>query len=275
MYLCTLLTMILNPLKIPVMKKLLLFCCMAVLVMASCTKEEQKDDDKTVQIEYPASAVVIRDAVTDIDGNKYDAVQIGDQVWMSMNMRTTRFADGTAIAEGSEVSYEDAFRYAPEHPEGINGYVYNWKAAMHGTGGSVENPSGVQGICPAGWHLPSEAEWQQLTDYLSNHSEYVCSGTGENIAKSLALDRDWNQCSVGCAVGNNLIDNNSTGFSAAPVGYYPGLFTNYGCSATFWTATETDSVSAMGVNMYMSDSLVYRTICNKVGGFSVRCVRNK
>lgn len=257
------------------MKKLLLFCCMAVLVMASCTKEEQKDDDKTVQIEYPASAVVIRDAVTDIDGNKYDAVQIGDQVWMSMNMRTTRFADGTAIAEGSEVSYEDAFRYAPEHPEGINGYVYNWKAAMHGTGGSVENPSGVQGICPAGWHLPSEAEWQQLTDYLSNHSEYVCSGTGENIAKSLALDRDWNQCSVGCAVGNNLIDNNSTGFSAAPVGYYPGLFTNYGCSATFWTATETDSVSAMGVNMYMSDSLVYRTICNKVGGFSVRCVRNK
>lgn len=267
--------MILNPLKIPIMKKLLLYCCMAVLVMASCTKEEQKDDDKTVQIEYPASAVVIRDAVTDIDGNKYDAVQIGDQVWMSMNMRTTRFADGTAIAEGSEVSYEDAFRYAPEHPEGINGYVYNWKAAMHGTGGSVENPSGVQGICPAGWHLPSEAEWQQLTDYLSNHSEYVCSGTGENIAKSLALDRDWNQCSVGCAVGNNLIDNNSTGFSAAPVGYYPGLFTNYGCSATFWTATETDSVSAMGVNMYMSDSVVYRTSCNKVGGFSVRCVQNK
>jgi uncharacterized protein (TIGR02145 family) len=263
-----------NPVKILAMKKLLLFCGMAVLIMASCKKEDT-EYGTTVQIEYPASALVIRDAVTDIDGNKYDAVRIGEQVWMSMNMRTTHFADGTAIAEGSEISYEDAFRYAPDKPEGIKGYVYNWKAAMHGTGGTVENPSGVQGVCPDGWHLPSEAEWQQLTDYLSSHSEYVCSGTGENVAKSLAYDREWDQCSVGCAVGHNQNDNNATGFSAVPVGYYPGLFTNYGCSASFWSATEVDSVSAMGVNMYMSDSLVHRTICNKVGGFSVRCVRNE
>ena len=256
------------------MKKLLLFYSMAALLLTACKKEDPQEDISDL-IDYPATAVVIRDAVTDIDGNKYDAVRIGEQVWMSMNMRTTRFADGTDILEGRDISYDDAFRYSPNHPEGLNGYVYNWKAAVHGAGGTIENPSGLQGICPNGWHLPSEAEWQQLIDYLSNHSEYVCSGEGENVAKSLALDREWEKCSLGCTVGNNLADNNATGFSAVPVGYYPGLFTNYGCSASFWTATETDSINAMGVNMYMSDSLVHRTICNKVGGFSVRCVRNE
>ena len=255
------------------MKKLLLFCCMAVLIMVSCKKEDTNDDIGL--IEFPATAVVIRDAVTDIDGNKYDAVQIGDQVWLAWNMRTTRFADGTAIAEGSDVSYDEAFRYTPDNSEKLSGFVYNWKAAMHGADGSAENPSGVQGVCPNGWHLPSEAEWQQLTDYLSSHSEYVCSGTGENVAKALAYGRDWEKCGVGCAVGNNQNDNNATGFSAVPVGYYPGLFTNYGLNANFWTSTETDTISAMGVNLYVSDSLVHRTICNKVGGFSVRCVRNE
>ena len=257
------------------MKNYLLYCCMAVLVMASCTKEEQKDDDKTVTIKYPASAVVICDAVTDIDGNKYDAVQIGEQVWMSMNMRTTRFADGTAIAEGSEISREEAYRYPSSNSNALNGYLYNWKAVMYEGESSEANPSGVQGICPDGWHLPSEAEWQQLTDYLSSHSEYVCSGTGESVAKSLAYTREWMKCGLGCTIGCNLEDNNATGFSAVPVGFYPGTYTNYGYSAAFWTTTETDSISAMGVNLYVSDSLVRRTVCDKVGGFSVRCLRNE
>ena len=246
---------------------------MAVLLATACKKDDPIEDNSDL-INYPATAVVIRNAVTDIDGNKYDAVQIGDQVWMSMNMRTTRFADGTDILEGRDISYDDAFRYTPDNSEKLSGYVYNWKAVMHGSDGSEEIPSGVQGICPNGWHLPSEAEWHQLTDYLSGHSEYVCSGEGKNIAKSLALDRDWEKCGKGCAVGNNLNDNNATGFSAVPVGYYPGLFTNFGVNANFWTSTETDSISAMGVNLYVSDSIVHRTICNKVGGFSVRCVRN-
>lgn len=257
------------------MKRLLLLCSMAVLVMASCTKEEQKDEDSTVTIKYPASAVVISDAVTDIDGNKYDAVQIGDQVWMSMNLRTTRFADGTAIAEGSDISRDEDYRYSSANSNALNGYLYNWKAVMHGGESSEANPSGVQGICPDGWHLPSEAEWQQLTDYLLSHSEYVCSGTGEKVAKSLAYSREWKECGLGCTIGCILEDNNATGFSAVPVGFYPGTYTNYGYNATFWTTTEKDSLLAMGVNLYVSDSLVRKTVCDKVGGFSVRCVRNE
>lgn len=255
------------------MKKLLLLCCMAVLMMVSCKKEDT--DDSTDQIDYPATAVVIRDAVTDIDNNKYDAVQIGDQVWMAWNMRTTRFADGTAIAEGSNISRDTAFRYTSNNSNILNGYLYNWKAVMYGAESSEANPSGVQGVCPNGWHLPSEAEWQQLTDYLSSHSEYVCSGTGENVAKSLAMNNYWTKCGFGCAVGKDQEYNNATGFSAVPVGFYPGSYTNYGYNATFWTSTETDETSAMGVNLYVSDSLVRRTVCDKVGGFSVRCVRNE
>ena len=258
------------------MKKLFLFCSMAVLLMAvSCTKEEPVENEAVDQIVYPASAVVIQNAVTDIDGNKYDAVQIGDQVWMSMNLRTTRFADGTAIAEGSDISRDEACRYKSSNSNVLNGYLYNWKAVMYGAESSEANPSGVQGICPDGWHLPSEPEWKQLTDYLSSHSEYVCSGTSEKNAKSLAYSREWAKCGLGCTIGCILEDNNAIGFSAVPVGFYPGTYTNYGYNAAFWTTTETDSTSAMGVNLFVSDSMVRRTICDKVGGFSVRCVRNE
>ena len=246
---------------------------MAVLLMISCNKEEPIENDPTDQIEYPATADVIRDAVTDIDGNKYDAVRIGDQVWMAMNMRTTRFADGTDILTATETSFDTPYRYMPYYTNG--GYLYNWQAAMHGVSGSDANPSSVQGVCPDGWHLPSEAEWQQLTDYLSNHSEYVCSGEGGNIAKSLAVSRNWSTCGIGCAVGYNQEDNNATGFSAMPVGYYPGSYTNYGYNASFWSTTEVDSTLAVGVNLNATDSLVRRPHCTKLGGLSVRCVQNE
>lgn len=254
------------------MKKLLLFCSIVILMAVSCKKEDT--DGNSVQIKYPASAVVIRDAVTDIDGNRYDAVQIGEQVWLSRNLCATRFADGTSIAEGSDISREEAFRYTPNSSDGICGFLYNWKAAVHGDIGGENKSSSVQGVCPNGWHLPSEAEWHQLTDYLSSHSEYVCHGTGENVAKAIAYSRDWVKYGAGCAIGNSLEDNNATGFSAVPVGFYPGSFNNYGYTATFWTSTESDSISAIAANLYVSDSVVHTTVCDRVGGLSVRCVRN-
>ena len=256
------------------MKKLVLFCSMAVLLMAACKKEEPIDEDPTDVIEYPASAVVIRNAVADIDGNKYDAVQIGDQVWMARNLRTTRFTDGSAVPEGTDVSYDTPCRYTPDNSNPINGYLYNWQAVMYGEPSSETDPSGVQGICPDGWHLPSDAEWLQLTEYLSSHSEYVCSETEGNVAKSLALSRYWSGCGDACTIGNNPEDNNATGFSAVPVGYYPGSYTNYGYNANFWSSTEVDSTSALGVNLFVADPLVRRLECDKVGGFSVRCLRN-
>ena len=165
-------------------------------------------------------------SVTDVDGNVYNTVQIGSQCWMKENLRTTRYADETEIPVGSTTSYTEPYRYAPNYDDSIvpfYGYLYNWAAVMHGAASSDDNPSGVQGICPDGWHVPSDAEWTQLTDYVSRQSENVCIDTigGSYIAKALASNTGWNNYSYStCAVGYNRSSNNATGFGALPAGYY-------------------------------------------------------
>ena len=92
------------------MKKTMLLILASVLVatfyLTACDRENEKENER----EYPVTADVIRNAVKDIDGNKYDAVRIGDQVWMAENLKTTRFADGTEIPLGGEASYRSEER---------------------------------------------------------------------------------------------------------------------------------------------------------------------
>ena len=88
------------------MKRIALFLCAAALLMAACDKEDPKPDpngdDNDYTPTYPSAAEVIYDAVTDIDGNHYDAVQIGNQFWMAANLRTTRYANGDTIPSGTD-----------------------------------------------------------------------------------------------------------------------------------------------------------------------------
>ena len=102
--------------------------------------------------------------VTDIDGNVYKTVKLGNQVWMAENLRTTRYADGRKIPLGTTESFDVAYRYYPDDNSANvadYGYLYNWPAVMNGSASSSANPSGVQGICPDGWHVPSNAEWTE------------------------------------------------------------------------------------------------------------------
>lgn len=100
--------------------------------------------------------------VTDFDGNVYSTVKLGTQCWMRENLRTTHYADGTEIPLGDELaSFTDPLYF--NHPAGSltlveRGYLYNYPAVMHGDSSSWEIPSGVQGICPDGWHVPSLLE---------------------------------------------------------------------------------------------------------------------
>ena len=131
--------------------------------------------------------------VTDIDGNEYKTVKLGNQVWMAENLRTTRYADGTPIPLGTEASLDVAYRYYPNYNRANvskYGYLYNWAAVMNGSASSEANPSGVQGICPDGWHVPSDAEWTELTNYVSSQSQYVCGDDTNYIAKALASEVD-------------------------------------------------------------------------------------
>ena len=265
------------------------------LALSSCKKDETNNVNNNGNTEnpgggsgsdsqdYPSTAIVIHDAVTDIDGNSYDAVQIGNQVWMAENLRTTRYADGTVIGEGTFASI-----FTPSTDVDTYGYLYNWDAVMQNEDFSSSNPSGIQGICPTGWHVPSNAEWTQLTAYLGSHSEYVCSGSGDKIAKALASTNGWLLCDGDeCVVGNNPSTNNVTGFSALPAGSYNGNgYVTFGNEATFWSTSGNDQ-GALG-HRYATRCLLssnaanvdYRSVQlntnygNTNYGFSVRCVRD-
>lgn len=215
--------------------------------------------------------------LTDIDGNIYKTVQLGEQCWMAENLRTTRYADGTSIPLGTTYSYDEAYRYCPNNNSSnvsSYGYLYNWKAVMGSSSSSSANPSGVQGICPTGWHVPSNAEWTQLIIWVGSQSSYQCSSSSENIAKALASTYGWESSTNSCAVGNNPSSNNATGFSAPPAGYYGGDYGYFGYSASFWSAAELYSSYAYYRHLGYNNANVYSRYGTKYDGFSVRCVRD-
>ena len=215
--------------------------------------------------------------VTDIDNNTYNTVQIGNQCWMKENLRTTRYSNGTSIALGSSTSTTTAYRYYPDNSSSnvsTYGYLYNWKAVMGSSSSSSANPSGVQGICPTGWHVPSDAEWTQLINYVRGQTQYQCNYNDNTIAKALASTTGWNSSTNTCAVGNNPSSNNATVFSALPAGVCNGDYDRFGDNAYFWSATELNDYYAYYRYLYYSFAIVNRNNSYKYNSYSVRCVRD-
>ena len=232
--------------------------------------------------------------LTDIDGNEYATLMLGSQCWMKQNLRTTHYADGTEIALGNASSdFNSPLRFAPgsESSEVLNayGYLYNWAATMHGGSSSSSNPSGVQGVCPDGWHVPSDAEWTQLTDFVASNSDNVCDGNPAYIAKSMASTEmwgNWGTCpSVSCRMCTNLSTNNSTGFSVLPsgtmntggaIGHGTLDYSNYG-HTIFRSATQHDeiAIASWGREFYNEYAYVARTAIYRTTGNAVRCVLDK
>lgn len=213
----------------------------------------------------------------DYDSNVYNTVWIGSQCWMRENLRTTHYADGSVIPSGPSTSTITAYRYAPNGNEdnvSIFGYLYNWPAVMHGESSSTVNPSGVQGICPEGWHVPSNLEWKILTNYVSSQNQFVCGYDSTYIAKSLADTIGWDLSTGECCVGNNPLTNNSTGFSALPAGYFYQGYQAFGSYADFWDATDYSNYIADGRYIGYNNPMVGDNNAFKDAGCSVRCVRN-
>lgn len=219
------------------------------------------------------------ETVTDYDGNVYNTVQLGTQCWLGANLRTTHFADGTAIPLGTQEDNFNYFRYYPNNDStlvDLCGYMYNWKTAMHGAGSSNASPSGIQGVCPDGWHLPSNAEWSALRIYLGNQSQYRCADYTSSIGKSLASTSGWTEYSATCAVGHIQAGNNETGFNAYPAG---GEYMTYGQDAAFWSATASYSsgyggFSYLFILYYSSEELEDWYQNQWFQWHSVRCVKN-
>ena len=216
--------------------------------------------------------------VADYDGNVYKTVVLGDQCWMRENLRTTHYADGVAIPAGNGTSSEARY-YNPGTSSAETqtfGLLYNRRAVWRGTTGSTAVPSGMQGICPIGWHVPSNGEFDKLVDFLHYDAQNICGTTVANVAKALASQENWGSSTTTCAVGNDLTSNNITLFTGQPSGYYNGSFVELYTSVSFMTSTQGDNSSYVTCR-YLHKN--YSTFNSGGGshyqnGFSVRCVKN-
>jgi uncharacterized protein (TIGR02145 family) len=201
------------------------------------------------------------------DNHVYKWVLIGDQVWMSENLAYLP-AVNPPTSESTTEPYYYVYGYngtsLREAKATVNysnyGVLYNWPAAMKGAASSNANPSGVQGVCPAGWHLPSNAEWNQLTHYLGSFM------AGDKLKESGTVH--WK--------GRNYGATNSSGFTALPGGYrYDYLIFGFiGYYGRWWSATEFLPDKAWKRGLSYNTSNVFRDYNNKEFGFSVRCVRD-
>ncbi|MFN8257507.1 MAG: fibrobacter succinogenes major paralogous domain-containing protein [Bacteroidales bacterium] len=200
------------------------------------------------------------EGVTDIDGNIYNIVTIGTQVWMKENLKTTKFKDGTSIPLVSDPGnwsslYSSGFCWLNDDPNSFKnefGGLYNWYAV-----------NDTRNICPSGWHIPTEADFNELINYLGGYS--VAGGKMKESGTTL-----WTTPNIGAT--------NESGFSALPASYRniygtysPGAFLK---NTYFWTNSEQTSNSALYYTLgYNTESIISNSL-EKQNGFSVRCIKN-
>lgn len=216
--------------------------------------------------------------VRDYDGNVYNAVLIGEQCWMRENLRTTHYADGTYIPMDGKSSSTSARRYCPDgsfRNVSSYGYLYNWRAVMQYSSSSNANPSGVQGVCPAGWHIPSYAEWMQLEMYVSSQTGFKCGGR-TYISKALVSTTGWRGGDKYCGTGVQQSFNNATGFTALPAGKFDGDYHSFSQNANFWSSTIVSPNSKFVRVLYITfNKHSVSKHSEYMGyGFSVRCLRD-
>lgn len=211
--------------------------------------------------------------IMDADRNIYTEVKIGDQVWMVENLKTKCYRNGTKIPV--VIKNED---WAASNSPGIcwynndstnfhneYGVLYNWFAIAD---------QSAYGIAPLGWHLPTDNEWRILSTYLNENgfgSPYIY-----DIAKSLAAKTNWANNDGEGVIGNNLLSNNGTGFTAFPGGFRDnfGEFFEMGNQGGWWSITEDSPSYAWNRELRFNSSSFFYFPKNKLFGFSVRCIRD-
>jgi uncharacterized protein (TIGR02145 family) len=195
--------------------------------------------------------------VTDIDGNVYHTINIGNQIWMVENLKTTRYRDGTSIpnkTDASSWSSGTTGAYCDFSNNPINsktyGLLYNWYAV-----------NSSHNIAPTGWHVPTDAEWTMLINYLGGGS--IAGGKLKEVGTAL-----WSSPNTGAS--------NEWGFSALPGGCRSsnGTFSLIGNEGNWWSASQISATNAWGRYMSYDYSFVGRNNSTKSYGFSVRCVKD-
>lgn len=223
-------------------------------------------------VEFSTIAACGNQIVTDYDQNQYNTIQIGNTCWLKQNLKSTHYADGTEIPFASSTTSTPARYYVHNSDTYTDtyGYLYNWPAAMNGSGASDLTPSKTQGICPNGWHMPSTGELDQLISDVNANMSNRCNGANNSIAVSLASNGEWQNSGTWQQCSNI---RNNTQFSAMPAGQTEKN-NSFGQEAWFWTTSYYDNGYYYAYYLsYNSSTVAHLTISPKAG-CSIRCVRN-
>ena len=218
--------------------------------------------------------------VTDQDGNSYPYLTYGDQVWTVKNAEMVTYRDGTPIPQVTDATEwanltTGAWCYYDNNPS--KGKLYNWYAVA-GIHDDDENTPNKE-LAPEGWHVPSDAEWTELENYLiANGYNYDGTTTGNKIAKAMASKIGWynDPNAFEGSPGNNPDLNNSSGFNSIAVGLREenSVFGYGTSSANFWSSTEANNSSAFLHRIYVTYSYTVRNSFGKKCGYSIRFVRD-
>jgi len=223
----------------------LILMSLAMVILNSCKKSDE-------------TPVIVSDA----DGNIYKTITIGDQVWMMENLKTTKYSNGDLIGTSASPLEDLSGENTPKYQWAYSGD--ETKVTDYGRLYTWYTVNDSRNVCPTGWHVPTEAEWNTLTEELGG--TYVAGG------KLKASGTDfWNSPNDGAT--------NVTYFTAMPAGYreYSGQFSGLGNYGKWWSATENtpDNANAKTFNVDTYTTYANSSYNNKKTGFSVRCLWDK
>ena len=200
------------------------------------------------------------EVITDYDGNIYYPIKIGTQVWLTRNLNTTHYSNGDSIPKVTDwIQWENigsaAYCNYQNDPANstVYGRLYNWYAA-----------SGPRNVCPSGWHVPTDSDWNSLFNFI-----------GDPYNGGWALkEQGFTHWQISNSGGNDTY-----GFTALPGGtayteFSPGGFKFLSQSGRFWSSTNYQSTSSNSLSLSYSSKDYYFTPYSKTNGMSIRCIKN-
>lgn len=239
----------------------------------SSTNPNGGQTDNMTQVPNYLTAFKVSHKLADSDGNLYKTIVIDNQVWMAENLKTTKFSDGTdipLITDDNEWANSMIPGYCwynndEKSNKDTYGALYNWFTVNTGN------------LCPAGWHVPTDEEWQQLELYLGmNKTDIIKKNWRGTLIGGKLKGRKtepephprWNR--------PNRSPIDKVGFSAYPGGYrnLDGDFLARDFGGAWWSSTPAGNFKAWDRFLVHNKSSIYRNDENREFGFSVRCIKD-
>ncbi len=238
-------------------------------IAVSCVSDREQQSGEAIT-STNQETVVFGDPVTDIDGNIYRTVIIGEQEWMAENLKTTTYSNGETIyypGDNNDAWHDNtigAYAWYDNDPTNGDPYgaLYNWYA--------VTNPNG---LCPAGWRVPDHEDWLYLTGYVGEQMGNKLKSR-QQVGSPFGGEYDTLEHPRWETFSTNY-GTDEFGFGALPGGnrHASGTFVTKGANALFWSSSEISETAGYGWYIYHGYYGVDRGHGDKGAGFSVRCIR--